>query len=73
MGLLDDKEARQGVEIFSEITGLIVFPVIAGALVGRWLDSKYNSEPWFIIVGTAFGIIVASISIASLVKKYIKK
>jgi len=49
------------------------FPVIAGALAGRWLDEKYSSEPWLIIIGTAVGILVASLSIANLVKKYTKK
>jgi len=73
MGLLDDKEARQGINMFTEITGLIAFPVIAGALFGRWLDEKYSSEPWLIIIGTVIGILIASISIANLVKKYTKK
>ncbi len=73
MGFLDDKDAREGIGIFSEITGLIALPVVAGALMGKWLDEKYGTEPWLIITGTVLGIAVAAISISSLVKKYTKK
>lgn len=72
MGLLDDKAVREGIGIFSEITGLMALPVVVGALAGRWLDQKYDTDPWFIIIGTALGVLLASISIAKLVKKYIK-
>ena len=73
MGFLDDKDAREGIGIFSEITGLIALPVVAGALMGKWLDEKYGTVPWLIITGTVLGIAVAAISISSLVKKYTKK
>ena len=73
MGFLDDKDVREGINIFSEITGLIALPVVAGSLIGLWLDDKYGTEPWFIISGAMVGILIATISIAKLVKKYTKK
>ncbi len=73
MGLFDDKDAREGIGMFSEITGLIALPVVAGALLGQWLDEKYAADPWFIIIGTGLGGVIATVSITKLVKKYTKK
>lgn len=37
--------------MFSRLSAWIVFPVLLGALLGRWLDKRYNSSPrWFLIV-----------------------
>jgi len=33
--------------------------IVLGALGGRWLDSKLNSEPVLVIVGLILGIVVA--------------
>jgi len=38
-------------QIFMRLSAWIVFPVLAGALLGKWLDRKYDSSPrWFLIV-----------------------
>lgn len=33
--------------------------IILGVLAGRWLDSKFDTEPLLIIVGIILGILVA--------------
>lgn len=33
--------------------------IIIGVIVGRWLDSKFDSEPFWVIVGLLLGITVA--------------
>lgn len=33
--------------------------IVGGVLTGRWLDSKMNSEPIWVIVGLILGIVVA--------------
>lgn len=45
-------------KMFSRLSAWIVFPVLLGALVGKWLDRKYDSSPrWFLIViGLSFVI-----------------
>ena len=42
--------------MFSRLSAWIVFPVLFGALLGKWLDRKYDSSPrWFlIVVGLSF-------------------
>ena len=57
-------------QIFMRLSAWIVFPVLAGALLGKWLDQKYDSSPrWFLIViGLSF-----IISMIGLVKDTLKE
>lgn len=38
----------------------VVLSIVFGFLGGRWLDGKLGSEPWLLIVGTAFGVAAAT-------------
>lgn len=51
--------------IFARMSGWIVFPVLVGLFLGKWLDDKFGTEPWFFlsVIGLAF-----MISIFGLVK-----
>ena len=33
--------------------------IVLGVVAGRWLDSKLNSEPIWVIVGLILGVVVA--------------
>ena len=49
--LVDKQYWVESLRIFSRLSVWIVFPAILGALLGKWLDKKYNSSPrWFLIV-----------------------
>lgn len=53
---LDKNYWVEPLKMFSRLSAWIVFPVLFGALLGKWLDQKYNSSPrWFlIIIGLSF-------------------
>src|SRR5262245_62511674 len=36
----------------------IVAPVLLGVFAGRWLDTRWGSRPWLLIVGSVLGIVV---------------
>ena len=40
------------------MSGWIIVPVLIALFIGRWLDSKYWTEPWLLLttVGLSFGI-----------------
>lgn len=44
--------------LFGRLSGWIGGPVIVGVFLGKWLDSKYGTEPWLFLttVGLAFFI-----------------
>lgn len=42
--------------VFAKLSGWVLIPLIIGYTLGRYLDTKYNSQPkWFLIsIGIAF-------------------
>ncbi|MDD5626162.1 MAG: AtpZ/AtpI family protein [Patescibacteria group bacterium] len=68
--LVDKQYWMESIKIFSRLSVWIVFPVLIGALLGKWLDKKYNSSPrWFLIViGLSF-----IISVVGLVKNTLEE
>ncbi len=42
--------------------------IILGVLGGRWLDSKLNSEPVFLLVGLILGIVTAFYGVYSMLR-----
>ncbi len=57
--------------IFLKFSGWIVFPVLAGLFIGKWLDKKYDSEPWLFLcsMAAAFGISIFGL-IKSVLSEY---
>ena len=43
-------------QVFAKLSGWVLVPLIIGYTLGRYLDTKYNSQPkWFLIsIGIAF-------------------
>lgn len=42
--------------IMLNLSGWIAFPVIIALFLGKWLDKKFNTEPWLFLatIGLAF-------------------
>lgn len=59
--------------LFMRLSVWIVIPVLMGVFIGKWLDKKYNSEPWFFIgtVGAAFIISMFALIVIT-IKEYKK-
>jgi F0F1-type ATP synthase assembly protein I len=47
---------QSGMQLFLRLSGWIGMPIIIAVFVGKFLDRKYNSEPWLFLlsVGTSF-------------------
>ena len=43
--------------------------IAIGALLGLWLDKKYGTEPWLLIVGLGFGVAAAFRNLYLMYKK----
>lgn len=64
---------QPGLEIFAQITGWMVAPIVIALFAGKALDKKYHSEPW-IFLGLTFVAFFISISgIVIITVKYIKQ
>ncbi len=45
-------------KITASVSGWIAFPVILGLFIGKWLDNKFESAPWLLLLTLAlcFGV-----------------
>ncbi len=41
--------------VLSAIPGFLVVPPVVGVLVGRWLDQKFHTAPWLLLVLVILG------------------
>jgi ATP synthase protein I len=41
--------------VLSAIPGFLVVPPVVGVLVGRWLDRKFHTAPWLLLVLVLLG------------------
>lgn len=61
---------RLAYKIFAEFTGTIAVPAVLAALLGKWLDEKYGTEPRYIILLLAFAFFSSAVIIFKKAKKY---
>lgn len=64
---------KLGLEIFSQVSGWIVGPVIAALVLGKYLDGRYGTKPWIFLGLTGFAFLVSTFGIVKIVSQYIKK
>ena len=41
--------------VLSAIPGFLVVPPVAGVLLGRWLDERFHTQPWLLLVFLLLG------------------
>lgn len=61
---------RLAFKIFAEFTGTIAVPAVLGALLGKWLDEKYNTEPRYLIIFLVLAFLSSAVVIVRKAKKY---
>lgn len=64
---------RLGLMMWAQASGWIAGPVVAALLVGRWLDDKYDSKPWYFLSLTILAFILSSVGITLVGIRYMKK
>jgi F0F1-type ATP synthase assembly protein I len=49
---------QPGLILFSRLSGWIGGPILVAIFVGKYLDKKYDTQPWFFLlsVGIAFAV-----------------
>ncbi len=46
--------------------------IILGIVGGRWLDSKFNTSPLWLIVGTVLGVVIAALGTYNMIKPFME-
>jgi len=49
---------QPGILLFAKLSGWIIGPILVAIFIGKYLDEKYNTDPWLFLlsVGIAFGL-----------------
>lgn len=45
--------------VMVNLSGWIAFPVIIGVILGKWLDRKFNTEPWLFLGTVGFCFLIS--------------
>lgn len=69
----DKRWYAQGIEVFVSVSGWIAGPIIAALFLGKWLDKKYQSEPWLFLTCIGLAFAISSYGIVKITLDYIKK
>ena len=64
---------QPGLEMFARFSAWIFAPVIAGAFLGRWLDRKYDMEPFLFLSTVGFAFFISMFGLIIEVSKEYKK
>lgn len=61
---------RLGMRIFAELSGMIAIPCVLAALLGKWLDARYDTSPRYMLILLALAFALTIYVIASKAKSY---
>lgn len=59
--------------IMVRISGWIAFPVLLGVFLGKWLDKRFNTEPFLFIITVAVCFIISMYGLVINALKEFKK
>ncbi|MEA3273495.1 MAG: AtpZ/AtpI family protein [Patescibacteria group bacterium] len=67
----EDKLGEIGISEVAFILGyVIVIPLVGAVVLGRWLDNRFNSEPFLLLLLVLLAIIFSSIFLVVKLRKY---
>ncbi len=64
---------QESVTLFAELSCLITVPVIFALFIGKWLDQKYASSPFWLLVLVGCAFVVSMTGLISKTMAYRKK
>lgn len=64
---------KPGVEIFTQVSGWIAGPIILALVVGKFLDTRFDTKPWIFLGLTGIAFLLSIFGIVKVVSKYMQK
>ncbi|MEA1925691.1 MAG: AtpZ/AtpI family protein [Patescibacteria group bacterium] len=59
----DTSRWQSNIILFAKLNGWIAGPVIIALIIGKWLDDKYNIDPWSFLALIGFAFVISIIGI----------
>lgn len=64
---------QAGLRLFFQLLGWLVGPLVAALFLGRWLDNKYQTEPWLFLLSVCIAFVITCLGIVRETMKFIKQ
>jgi len=64
---------KPAIVIFGNVSSWIIGPIILALIIGKYLDKKYDSDPWFFLGLTGVAFFISIFGIVKILKKYLKE
>jgi F0F1-type ATP synthase assembly protein I len=68
-----EKSVWQGLALAGELGYTIAIPLIVFALLGRFLDKKIGTSPWFLLAGILLALATSAIGVGKKIMEIIKE
>ena len=66
---IDNKKEKAwwvgGLVLFGKLSAWIAAPVVIGAFAGKYLDRRYESEPWLFLISVGAAFFISMIALIS--------
>ncbi|MDP2693242.1 MAG: AtpZ/AtpI family protein, partial [bacterium] len=62
-----------GFQVFIKASAWIVAPIVIALLVGKYLDTRYDTAPWFFLGLTGFAFVFSTFGIVKETLVYMKE
>jgi len=59
--------------LFTRMSGWIAGPIIIAIFVGKYLDKKYNTEPWLFLLSVGLAFVLSTMGIVKDAMKALKE
>ncbi|TAL51284.1 AtpZ/AtpI family protein [Patescibacteria group bacterium] len=66
----DAKYYRLAGRIFADFSGTIAVPAVLAALLGKWLDGRYGTQPRYLILLLVIAFVLSAYSVVRKAKMY---
>ena len=64
---------QRGLGLFFQLSGWLVGPLVIALFLGRWLDNRYQTEPWLFLLSVGVAFAIACLGIVRETMKFIKQ
>lgn len=61
---------RLAMRIFADFSGTIAIPAVSAALLGKWLDARYGTEPNLLIACVVVALVLTAVMVVRKAKFY---
>lgn len=61
------------IKIFGQVTAIMVFPIVGGAVAGLVMDGMLGTSPLLVLIGLAAGTLISAIGIWLLIRAGVRK